>query len=224
MSRCEMCRVYADEEGDAICVEAGQNVDAILNALDFMNDEYDAICVEAGENVDEIESALDFIDEYDNHQAYTQRWRVSGYEDNFDVVDLDTESDQEETQDSSEKCLENVMDSNEKSSIEDKLDKVMARVPSEVGSQEVMARVPSEIGSQETEVISISSSSEIEFFPCSNNKWIEPEKEKSNTSSKEKKNSVAETEKIIGSSREKEETDSNSSSPKEQKRKLSPGM
>lgn len=222
-----MCRVYADDEGDALCLIAAQNVNK--SEIDSIDDEY--IYQSRVQNVDEIESELDFIDEYDQNLEYTQRWRVSDYEDNFDVVDLVSDVDSYEEEINS---FSGIHVENEKSVKETNSNEVVPAISNEIDSPENELKIVSQ-------VISISSSSEIEFFQCSNNNWFVPENHKSNTSSQEMENAQVQKEKYVtpskevenveqekeladASAKEKEDSVSINSYTNEQRRRSSQGM
>lgn len=174
MSGCAVCRLHKDKEGDIICLQAAKAVD-------------------------EINEALDFIDDYDNMQCHTQRWRVSDYEDDFDVVDLLSDSEEGISVEMNKKVETEVrsVDSSEK--LMDVNEKVLETSKAEKGIADFSGKsnrvVETEIGSDihpPPEVISISSSSDIELFPCSSNRWIEEgnkeNKEKESGSGKQEKN------------------------------------
>lgn len=134
-------RVFTVEDDD-ICVKCAKDVEYFQEALaQFLaDDEGDKTCLKALQNVEEIEGAWEFIDDYDKNQKYTQRWRVSGCSDNFDVVDLmsDTESDP--------------------------------------NTNNVMEEIAPSNNPSVNEIITISSSSDLENI-CSNRNWVESQKD-----------------------------------------------
>lgn len=107
MNSCVMCSVYKDEEGDLICLETIQQYEkSVLEALEcdesglkgcssiHLNEEDDVICLETNQRFEEgIEEDFAFISAYDDQQIHSPHWRVSDFEDNFDVINLESDSD-----------------------------------------------------------------------------------------------------------------------------------